>query len=69
LILDSLRTPEGLENVSKFPNIFAALIETGRWSELDMEHLAGKNILRVIQEVEHVKSKYQNLHIDISKCI
>jgi len=48
---------EGLEDVSKFPNLFAALIETGRWSENDLDKLAGRNMLRVLQEVESVKEK------------
>ncbi len=50
-----IRTPDGLEDVSKFPNLFATLIETGRWSESDLEKLAGRNALRVLQEVEAVR--------------
>ena len=43
-----------MEDVSKFPNLFAALIETGQWTDSDLNKLAGGNILRVLQEVESV---------------
>ncbi len=46
-----LDMPVGLEDVSGFPRLFAALIERG-WSDEDLRKLAGKNILRVMREVE-----------------
>ena len=48
-----LRTPVGLEDVGTYPNLFAALIESG-WREKDLAKLAGGNLLRVFQEVEKV---------------
>ncbi|PSN49770.1 Dipeptidase 1 [Blattella germanica] len=49
-------TPEGLEDVSTYPTLFAALIGTGQWSIDDLKKLAGLNFLRVMQEVEKVKT-------------
>ena len=39
--------PEGLEDVSRFPDLFAELIRRG-WSDGDLEKLAGGNVLRVL---------------------
>ncbi|WP_033294441.1 dipeptidase [Amycolatopsis jejuensis] len=41
--------PEGLEDVSKYPVLFAALMERG-WSDEDCAKLAGRNTLRVLRE-------------------
>ncbi|ODM95535.1 Dipeptidase 1 [Orchesella cincta] len=35
---------QGLEDVSKYPELFAALLETGNWTEEDLEKLAGRRI-------------------------
>lgn len=43
--------PLGLEDVSGFPRLFAALIERG-WSDDDLRKLAGENMLRVMRDVE-----------------
>jgi membrane dipeptidase len=43
--------PEGLEDTSKYPVLFAALLERG-WSDEDCAKLAGKNTLRVLREVD-----------------
>jgi membrane dipeptidase len=43
--------PEGLEDTSKYPVLFAALLERG-WSEDDCAKLAGQNTLRVLREVD-----------------
>jgi hypothetical protein len=45
--------PVGLEDVSRYPTLFAALLERG-WSVTDCTKLAGQNILRVIHEAESV---------------
>lgn len=47
-------TVEGLEDVSTYPTLFAALIGTGKWSTEDLKKLAGLNFLRVMKEVEKV---------------
>ncbi|MEP7384107.1 MAG: dipeptidase [Gemmatimonadota bacterium] len=43
----------GLEDVSKYPALFAELIRRG-WSDGDLRKLAGENMLRVFGEVETV---------------
>ncbi len=45
--------PEGLEDVSKYPVLFAALLERG-WSETDCAKLAGQNTLRVLRAADEV---------------
>lgn len=48
------RVPEGLEDVSKYPYLFAELMKSDRWSDEDIAKLAGKNLIRVFEEVEAV---------------
>lgn len=43
--------PTGLEDVSTYPALFAALHDKG-WSDADLRRLAGENSLRVLQAVE-----------------
>jgi membrane dipeptidase len=43
--------PEGLEDVSGYPRLLAALAERG-WSDADLAALAGANALRVLGEAE-----------------
>lgn len=50
------RTPTGLEDVSKYPDLFAELIRRG-WSDEDLIGLAGKNFLRVWKKVELVSEQ------------
>jgi membrane dipeptidase len=45
--------PLGLENVSRFPFLFAELIERG-WSEENLAKLAGLNFIRAFKKVESV---------------
>lgn len=49
-------TPKDLEDVSKYPNLFNALIETNstRWTQENLEKLAGRNLIRVFKRVEEV---------------
>ncbi|MBP1643195.1 MAG: Microsomal dipeptidase, partial [Acidobacteria bacterium] len=44
-------TPSGLEDVSKYPNLFAKLLERGH-SEAAIEKIAGGNLMRVWRAVE-----------------
>ncbi len=44
-------TPEGLEDVSKFPNLTRALLEKG-YSAEDIRKIYGGNLLRVMRAVE-----------------
>ncbi len=45
--------PVGLEDVSTYPALFAALLDRG-WSEQDCAKLAGRNILRVLRTADGV---------------
>jgi membrane dipeptidase len=49
---------EGLEDVSKFPNLFAELARRG-WSDADLRKLAGENLLRVFAQAEAVARRLQ----------
>ncbi|KAL1929549.1 hypothetical protein VTP01DRAFT_1687 [Rhizomucor pusillus] len=51
--------PEGLEDVSKYPDLFAELIRRG-WTEKELRGLASKNFLRVWKKVEKVKEQLRN---------
>ena len=50
--------PVGLEDVSKYPYLFAELIERG-WTENELKKLAGQNMLRVLKENEKVAKMLQ----------
>lgn len=45
------RTPRGLEDVSKYPELFAELLRSGKWNVLDLKKVAGLNLLRVLKQV------------------
>ena len=47
------RLPDGLEDVSTYPALFVALAELG-WSDDDLAKVAGRNVLRVMRDVEAV---------------
>ena len=47
--------PIGLEDVSKYPELFTTLLASGMWTLEDLKKLAGLNFLRVFREVERVK--------------
>lgn len=49
-----LRVPEGVEDVSKYPYIFAELLLDPKWTDEDLKKLAGMNLIRVFQEAERV---------------
>ncbi|HYZ47794.1 MAG TPA: membrane dipeptidase, partial [Sphingomonas sp.] len=44
-------TVVGLEDVSKYPSLFAELARRG-WSDADLAKLAGDNLLRVMEQAE-----------------
>jgi len=50
--------PAGLEDVSRFPYLFAELIRRG-WSDEDLKKLANGNILRTLREAEQVAARLQ----------
>jgi membrane dipeptidase len=47
--------PEGLSDVSMYPNLFAELISRG-WTDHDLKLLAGENVLRVLEQAEKVSA-------------
>lgn len=51
-------TPEGLEDVSKFPDLVAELLRQGI-SDEDVGKIVGRNILRVWREADEVAEKLQ----------
>ena len=52
----SLRVPVGLPDVGHYPELFVALLESGTWTLEELSKLAGLNFLRVLKEVEQVRS-------------
>ncbi|MCC6318043.1 MAG: dipeptidase [Gemmatimonadaceae bacterium] len=60
--------PEGLEDVSKYPALFAELSRRG-WSEADLRKLAGENVLRVLTEAERVAARLQRSRRPSTKTI
>jgi membrane dipeptidase len=48
--------PAGLEDVSRYPNLFTELQGRG-WSETDCQALAGGNILRVLRDAEEFAAR------------
>ena len=50
--------PEGLSDVSMYPNLFAELIHRG-WTDIDLKMLAGENVLRVLERAEKVSAEMQ----------
>lgn len=46
-----VRTPRGLEDVSKYPELFAELLRSGKWNVHDLKKVAGLNLLRVFRKV------------------
>jgi membrane dipeptidase len=46
----------GLEDVSKFPYLFAELSRRG-WTDADLRKLAGENVLRVLKQAEVVSAR------------
>jgi membrane dipeptidase len=52
-------TPQGLEGVEDYPNLFAELIRRG-WSDANLAKLAGGNVLRVLRQAEAVAASMKN---------
>lgn len=50
--------PDGLQDVSKYPNLFAELIRRG-WSDRELEMIAGGNVLRAMERAEEVARQLQ----------
>jgi membrane dipeptidase len=50
--------PEGLDDVSTYPLLFAELVRRG-WSDRDLKKLAGENVLRAWAQTERVAARLQ----------
>jgi len=61
-------TPEGLEDTSKFPELFAELIRRG-WSDADLKKLAGQNLLRAFRGAEATAARLQKIRQPSTKTI
>jgi membrane dipeptidase len=51
-------TPVGLEDVSKYPELFAELIRRS-WNDADLRKLAGENLLRTFAKAETIAKRMQ----------
>ena len=60
--------PEGLEDSSKFPELFAELIRRG-WSDADLKKLAGQNLLRALRAAEATAARLQRTRQPSTKTI
>ncbi|MGH7510744.1 MAG: dipeptidase [Gemmatimonadales bacterium] len=60
--------PEGLEDVSTFPQLFAELIRRG-WSDRDLKKLAGQNLLRALRAAEATARRLQKTRAPSTKTI
>jgi len=49
--------PEGLNDVSFYPDLFTLLAEDPAWTEENLRKLAGENLIRVFTDVERVSLK------------
>lgn len=61
-------TPEGLEDVSTFPRLFAELVHRG-WSDPDLKKLAGGNLLRAFRQAEATAARLQKTRKPSTKTI
>jgi membrane dipeptidase len=60
--------PEGLEDVSRFPHLFAELVRRG-WSDSDLRKLAGGNMLRALRAAEATAARLQKKRQPSTKTI
>jgi membrane dipeptidase len=60
--------PDGLEDVSTFPALFAELSRRG-WSDEDLAKLAGENLLRVMRAAERTARRLQRQRLPSTKTI
>jgi membrane dipeptidase len=59
--------PKGLEDVSKYPDLFDRLAEEGHgykpWTREELKKLAGLNLIRVFKDVERIRDTMKNVKI------
>lgn len=56
-------TPSGLDDVSRYPHLFAQLLADPTWSEKDVRSLAGLNFLRVFEKVEEIRDQWKRMEV------
>ncbi|MES2522721.1 MAG: dipeptidase [Gemmatimonadota bacterium] len=61
-------TVEGLEDVSKYPDLFAELVKRG-WTDAQLRGLAGENVLRALTEAEIVSTRLRRTRPASTKTI
>lgn len=58
------QVPKGLEDVSKYPDLFDRLAEPDHgyepWTRDELKKLAGLNLIRVFKDVERVRDSMKN---------
>ncbi len=59
---------KGLEDVSKYPDLFTELVRRG-WPDADLRKLAGENILRVMERAESVSARLSRSRAPSTKTI
>jgi len=62
------RTPVGLEDTSKYPNLFQELQDRG-WTDLELKQLAGLNLIRVFRAAEQVSRSMQQAMLPLEDLI
>lgn len=60
--------PQGLEDVSMYPDLFAELLRRG-YSDEELKDIAGRNLLRVMREVEQVSERLRRERAPSEKTI
>jgi len=53
MVFFALRLPIDLEDVSKYPNLIARLLEKG-YTDTDVKKIIGENLLRAFEKAEEV---------------
>ena len=56
--------PDGLSDVSMYPNLFAELIRRG-WTDKELEQVAGGNVLRALEQAEAVSRSLRNERVPV----
>lgn len=65
----SCRTPIGLEDVSKYPMLLAAVLQEPGWTDEDVAKLAGGNFLRVLHRAEQVRESQRAALVKVVCCV
>jgi membrane dipeptidase len=60
--------PEGLQDISNYPDLFAELIMRG-WTDAELKKLAGENVLRALEAAEKVAKRLQRERAPSTKTI